>query len=277
VTQSGKSRSSKILPTIPQDILENKALNDDIKALPAHYNFEIHKTIWRIKQAHAKVVALQLPEGLQLFACTLADVIETHANVEVVILGDVTYGACCVDDLNARALGADFLVHYGHSCLVPIDCCAIPVLYVFVDIRIDLENLVASLRAAFAPETRLILVSTVQFVASLHAAREELQAYFKEVTLPQARPLSKGEVLGCTAPSVDPASADVAIYVGDGRFHLEALMIANPELPAYRFDPYNKVLSFEGYDHQQMRGNRRGGRPSRRPSRPDASASCSAR
>lgn len=32
-------------------------------------------------------------------------------------MGDVTYGACCVDDFTARALGADFLVHYGHSCL----------------------------------------------------------------------------------------------------------------------------------------------------------------
>ena len=38
-----------------------------------------------------------------------------HAGVEhVLILGDVTFGACCVDDFSALALGADFLVHYGH-------------------------------------------------------------------------------------------------------------------------------------------------------------------
>lgn len=36
---------------------------------------------------------------------------------EVMVMGDVTYGACCVDDFTARALGVDFLVHYGHSCL----------------------------------------------------------------------------------------------------------------------------------------------------------------
>lgn len=34
-----------------------------------------------------------------------------------VILGDVTYGACCVDDYTALSLGCDMLVHYGHSCL----------------------------------------------------------------------------------------------------------------------------------------------------------------
>lgn len=38
-------------------------------------------------------------------------------DAEAVVMGDVTYGACCVDDYTARALGADFLVHYGHSCL----------------------------------------------------------------------------------------------------------------------------------------------------------------
>lgn len=41
----------------------------------------------------------------------------SFASVETVIMGDVTYGACCVDDYTARALGCDFMVHYGHSCL----------------------------------------------------------------------------------------------------------------------------------------------------------------
>jgi len=32
-------------------------------------------------------------------------------------MGDVTYGACCIDDYTAVALGCDMIVHYGHSCL----------------------------------------------------------------------------------------------------------------------------------------------------------------
>ena len=66
-------------------------------------------------------MALQLPEGLAIFATTLADIISKHAGADSVIMGDVTYGACCVDDYSARALGCELLVHYGHSCLVPID------------------------------------------------------------------------------------------------------------------------------------------------------------
>ena len=50
----------------------------------------------------------------------------------------------------------------------------------------------------------------------------------------QVRPLSPGEVLGCTAPALGPGAADALLFVADGRFHLEAMMIANPGLPAYR-------------------------------------------
>jgi hypothetical protein len=112
--RTGAKSKAKMLHNIPESITKNVELNEAIALLPSNYNFEVHKTVHRIKEAGAKCVALQLPEGLQMFACTLADILGEHAQCQVVVLGDVTYGACCVDDLNARALGADFLVHYGH-------------------------------------------------------------------------------------------------------------------------------------------------------------------
>ena len=45
-------------------------------------------------------------------------------------------------------------------------------------------------------------------------------------------------------------------YLGDGRFHLEAIMIANPRVPAFRYDPYSKKLTREWYDHRGMRSAR---------------------
>ena len=75
----------------------------------------------------------------------------------------------------------------------------------------------------------------------------------------QARPLSPGEVLGCTAPRLEGGEGawDALLFVADGRFHLEALMIANPTLPAYRYDPYGRLLTREVYDQEGMRGARR--------------------
>ncbi len=116
--------------------------------LPSNYNFEIPKTVWRLREKGSKRVALQFPEGLLVYSCLIADILEecrppTHftcaprslaltrvrscvcgvrvcdrfAGVETIVMGDVTYGACCIDDFTAKALDADFLVHYGHSCL----------------------------------------------------------------------------------------------------------------------------------------------------------------
>jgi 2-(3-amino-3-carboxypropyl)histidine synthase len=39
---------------IPDELLNDKELNLQIKQLPENYNFEIHKTIWRIKTIQAK-------------------------------------------------------------------------------------------------------------------------------------------------------------------------------------------------------------------------------
>lgn len=84
------------------------------------------------------------------------------------LAGDVTYGACCVDDFTARSLGADFLIHYGHSCLVPIDRTSITVLYVFVDIQLDPKHLLDSLKLNFRKEDKMAVVSTIQFLNTLH-------------------------------------------------------------------------------------------------------------
>jgi 2-(3-amino-3-carboxypropyl)histidine synthase len=146
--QETKLPRRKIATQIPKDILENIDLNSSITALPSNYNFEIHKTIWRAKQLESKCIALQFPEGLLMFACTIADIVERFTGAETIIMGDVTYGACCVDDFTARALGADLMVHYGHSCLVPIDTTSIKMLYVFVDIKIDNQHVIDTLRYA---------------------------------------------------------------------------------------------------------------------------------
>ena len=61
---------------IPPEILNDAQLNAAIKQLPSNYSFEIHKTIHHIRKNNSKMVGLQLPEGLQMFACTIADIIE---------------------------------------------------------------------------------------------------------------------------------------------------------------------------------------------------------
>jgi len=254
-----------------EDAAWGAALDDAVaRALPAHYNFEIRKTIARVRKTRAARVALQMPEGLLMFACQIADLLSTFASepgrapVEVVVMGDVTYGACCVDDFSARALGATLLVHYAHSCLVPVDVtrgeCGVDVMYVFVDVAFDASHAVECLKLEFpgAPAARLALMGTIQFTGgALHQARGLLESAGFAVVVPQERPLSGGEVLGCTSPRLDPDAVDALVFIADGRFHLESAMIANPAVPAYRYDPYSKLLTREAYEHAVLLSARR--------------------
>lgn len=59
----GTGRGARTIHKIPQSILDDPQLNEAMEALPKNYNFEIHKTIWRVQTLKAKRVALQMPEG----------------------------------------------------------------------------------------------------------------------------------------------------------------------------------------------------------------------
>ena len=56
-----------------------------------------------------------------------------------------------------------------------------------------------------------------------------------------------------TTPNIAANHTCLNRYLGDGRFHLEAIMIANPSVPAFRYDPYSKKLTRERYNHKDMR------------------------
>lgn len=112
-----------------------------------------------------------------MYSLVISDILTAFAAVErCFVLGDVTYGACCVDDLSAAALGADLLIHYGHSCLVPVDSTVIPCLYVFVEIKIDVNRLIdtvkLNLKSTIAKN--LILAGTIEFRAIITAAKSNL-------------------------------------------------------------------------------------------------------
>jgi 2-(3-amino-3-carboxypropyl)histidine synthase len=250
-------RSPRALNSIPASITNDPDIKAAIAHLPSNYNFEIPKTIHRIRTSNATRIALQFPEGLLLFATTISDILTQFCpGISTLIMGDVTYGACCVDDYTARALGCDLLVHYAHSCLIPMDVTTIKTLYVFVDIGIDTSHLLSTLTRNFQPGTKIAMVGTIQFNATLHGLKAVLEREGFRILIPQITPLSKGEILGCTSPRLALDTADILLYLGDGRFHLESAMIHNPSLPAYRYDPYSRKLTREHYTHSSMLSTR---------------------
>jgi len=54
-----------------------------------------------------------MPDGFVIYSLLLVDILEKFGKCECIVLGDITYGACCVDDIGSHILGCDLIVHYG--------------------------------------------------------------------------------------------------------------------------------------------------------------------
>jgi len=238
-----------------------------ISKLPQNYNFEIIKSIIRVIELKDQLnkkprVALQMPEGFMIFSILIADILEKFAECECVILGDITYGACCLDDLGCKSLGCDLILHYGHSCLIPITDSCVKTMYIFVDIQIDLEHLVKNIEYNFPDKNKNIhVMGSIQYNNSVFLCKRELvERGYTKITIPQTKPRSAGEVLGCTSPSIggnmendcDPT----VIFICDGRFHMESAMIANSGHTFYQYNPFMKLLSLEKYETELMKAMR---------------------
>lgn len=182
-----------------------------------------------------------------LFGCIICDIIKVFTSSNTIILGDVTYGACCIDDIASDQLDCDLLVHYGHSCLVPITQTRRKVMYVFVQINIDIQHFISTIVHNFKDKDKIYnLMGTIQFNSSLFIAKQQLSNLgYTNIIIPQQKPRSGGQVLGCTSPKLPDNGADnnIVIFLCDGRFHMQAVMIANPHYKFYQYDPYTRMIT----------------------------------
>ena len=96
-----------------------------------------------------------------MFATRIADILQNFTGSEIIIVADENYGACCIEDQAGFLFGADFIVHYGHSCLVPIPQTLLKTMYVFVDIIFDVGHLCETVAFNFPKEKPLILMAVI--------------------------------------------------------------------------------------------------------------------
>jgi diphthamide biosynthesis protein 2 len=100
---------------------------------------------------------------------------ESDTDERLFVMGDTSYGACCVDEVAAEHVDADVVVHYGRSCLSPPS--RLPVIYVFTERPLDLEHLVATFRETYPDlEAKVVLMADIPYshcVTPLHTLLQE--------------------------------------------------------------------------------------------------------
>ncbi len=78
------------------------------------YDLELDNVVKKIKAENAKLVCVQLPDGLKPKAAEIQEAIEKGTQAKVIIWAGSCYGACDVP-FQVQGLGVDLLIQWGHS------------------------------------------------------------------------------------------------------------------------------------------------------------------
>ena len=81
------------------------------------YNLELEKVAEEIKDNDAKLVCVQLPDGLKPKAKEIHEYLEKNTDSKVIIWLGSCWGGCDVP-LQLEKLGVDLLIQWGHSVYV---------------------------------------------------------------------------------------------------------------------------------------------------------------
>lgn len=164
-----------------------------------YFRYEIGRTIDEIRNHSWKRVALQFPDEMlvdsarvyQRLARGLSSsqdatqysqsggvesaveglrnlsVSKTPLAVKLLVLGDTSYGSCCVDEVAAEHVEADAIVHYGRACLSPTS--RIPALHIFTTADLDHDRVVEAFMNSFVDlSAQVVLTAEAPF--SWHVA-----------------------------------------------------------------------------------------------------------
>jgi 2-(3-amino-3-carboxypropyl)histidine synthase len=190
------------------------------------YNFEHRRVARFLKKHKVRRTAVQLPAGLRPH---LSEIIATFegAGADAIILADSCYGACDVADVQAKRLGCDALVQYGHSDMGLRT--VLPTLYVEAHMIADPLEAVEKLLPKLDFE-RVGLATTVQHIESLPKIAKIMRSNeFKLlVGKPGSRARYPGQILGCDWSCAKSISGDVDgfLYIGTGKFHPLGISLA---------------------------------------------------
>ncbi|XP_065915172.1 2-(3-amino-3-carboxypropyl)histidine synthase subunit 2-like [Dysidea avara] len=119
--------------------------------------YELSRCSEWIKLGRFTKVALQFPDHLLTHSVQIATTLSQQNNqCKIYVLGDTSYGSCCVDEVAAEHIGADGIIHFGHACLTATK--RIPVLYIFGREVIDPEKCISAFKELFSDQLSHILV-----------------------------------------------------------------------------------------------------------------------
>ena len=189
------------------------------------YDVDLTSAVSEIKRLKARIVGLQVPEGLKKRAYQFAEDIEAKSGAEVLVVAEPCFGACDVPSSLIDIV--DAIVNIGHS---PIPSLRIskPIIFVPARSRVPLtDQLKKSVGMLVEP---VGVLATSQHLTELDDVTEGLESLGIKTKVGEgdSRISHVGEVLGCNYTSATSINKEVNsfILIGSGSFHAVGVHLA---------------------------------------------------
>ncbi|MEM2952909.1 MAG: diphthamide biosynthesis enzyme Dph2 [Candidatus Bathyarchaeia archaeon] len=215
------------------------------------FDLEEERVKQEIAKLGAKRVLIQLPQGLKNEGLRLAKIVEKTGALPMVS-ADPCYGACDLATAEAESVGADLVVHYGHSKLLKYE--KVPTIYVEARATLNVDEAVYKALPIMEKWHKIGLATTVQHVQTIDEAKEILVRAGKTVIVGDAGHMSyPGQVIGCDYSNAKSIANDVEafLFIGGGRFHALGLAISTSK-PTILADPYENRTYTVDEDARQL-------------------------
>jgi 2-(3-amino-3-carboxypropyl)histidine synthase len=192
---------------------------------------DLETAIAEIKKRSAKTVLLQLPEGLKTRNIEIAEELEKKTCATVFLSIDPCFGACGLAEQQAKQIGADLIVHLGHSQFYApeIPTFFVPLEYELGNKKIKKLAWDCSVLLKKSGIKKISLCSTIQYLQFLDFLKKEFEKKGLAVEISKGRNVSAGQVLGCNYSGISKNS-DAIVFFGDGLFHPLGISFSSKKL-----------------------------------------------
>ncbi|KAG2225349.1 hypothetical protein INT45_005593 [Circinella minor] len=214
--------------------------------------YEIDRTVDYIIKGGYERVTLQFPDELLADAATVASELRARTKQNIFILADTSYGSCCVDEVAAEHVGADLIIHYGRSCLSPTS--HLPVLYVFGQENIDLDNCEEQFENLFPDTTTpIIVMCDVEYSYAVEQQKVSSNETDNDVdaTNPVPELPRKGGRSYDLPEGVSLESCSI-FFIGEESLTLTNILMVHNKCQVYTYDPKKRQARKETVQVNKM-------------------------
>ncbi len=193
-------------------------------------------------------VFIQIPRGLIKIAHELSNDLRSYG-ITSFISAEPCFGACDIRDYEAKKLGCDILVHFGHSDMGLNTI--VPIIYIEYDMRQDVLSILNDNIKKISEFDKIGIVTTLQYIWCLNDVKNELSKE-KTVIIAKGKCKYSGQILGCDLSAAKSIENDVDcfLFIGAGKFHALGLCLS-VQKPVFSMDLEKMdIINFETLKHE---------------------------